>query len=156
MMVLPLGSWMGSTDTLDDIAYLRDTRRLPRAEEVEARLPQGELEPRPEGSERVVFLPHFKRGFGLPASGFFRDFLEFFGLQPHHLGVGAIVQLSGFVTLCEGYQGVEPSIDLWVRFFSLKQQGPRAREMYECGAAVISKRWGADCPKMPLEDSAKK
>ena len=37
-------------------------------EEVEARLPQGEWEPRPEGSERVVFLPHFKRGFGLPAS----------------------------------------------------------------------------------------
>ena len=87
---------------------------------VAARLPRGEREPRPEGSERVVFLSHFKRGFGLPASGFFRDFLEFFGLQPHHLGVGAIVQLSGFVTLYEGYLGVEPSIDLWVRFFSLK------------------------------------
>ena len=68
MMVLPLGSWMGSTDTLDDIAYLRDTRRLPRAEEVEVRLPQAEREPRPEGSERVVFLRHFKRGFGLRAA----------------------------------------------------------------------------------------
>ena len=134
-MALPSGSWMGSPITLDDIAYLRDTRRLPRAEEVEAHPPQGEREPRPEGSEQVVFLPHFKRGFGLPASGFFRDFLEFFGLQPHHLGAGVIVQLSGFVTLCEGYLGVEPSIDLWVRFFSLKQQGPRAGEMSECGAA---------------------
>ena len=28
--------------------------------------------------------------------------------------------------------------------------------MSECGAAVISKRSGADCPKVPLEDSAKK
>ena len=28
--------------------------------------------------------------------------------------------------------------------------------MSQCGAAVISKRSGADCPKMPLEDSAKK
>ena len=68
----------------------------------------------------------------------------------------APVQLSGFVTLCEGYLGVEPSIDLWVRFFSLKQQGLRAGEMSKCGAAVISKRSGADCPKMPLEDSIKK
>ena len=63
------------------------------------------------------------------------------------------MQLSGFVTLCEGYLGVESSIDLWVRFFSLKQQGPRAGEMSECGAAAISKRSGADCPKMPPEDS---
>ena len=82
---------------------------------------------------------HFERGFGLPASTFFSDFLEFFGLQPHHLSVGAIMQLSGFVTLCEGYLGVEPSIDRWVRLFPLKQQGPRAGEMSECGAAVISK-----------------
>ena len=60
----------------------------------------------------MVFLPHFERGFGLSASTFFCAFLEFFGLQLHHLGAGAIVQLSGFVTLCEGYLGVEPTIDL--------------------------------------------
>ena len=111
---------MALTVTPDDIAYLRDTRRLPRAEEVEVRLPQGEREPRPEGSERVVFLPHFKCGFGLPASVFLRDSLEFFGPLPHHLGAGAIMQLSDFVTLCEGYLGVEPTIDLGVRFFSLE------------------------------------
>ena len=60
------------------------------------------------------------------------------------------MQLSGFVTLYDGYQGVEPSIDLWVHFFSLKQQGLRAGEMSECGAVVISKRSGADFPKMLL------
>ena len=155
-MALPSGSWMDSTVTLDDIAYLRTTRRLPGETKVAVRLPQGEREPRPEGTKRVVFFPHFKRGFNLPASTFFRDFLEFFGFQPHHLGAGAIVQLSGFVTLCEGYLGVEPSIDLWVRFFSLKQQGPRAGETSNYGAAAISKRPGADCPEMPLEDSANK
>ena len=66
------------------------------------------------------------------------------------------MQLSGFVTLCEGYLGVEPSIDLWVRFFALKQQGPKAGEMSSCGAAVICKRTGGVCPKMPLEDSTKR
>ena len=110
---------MGSTVTTDDITYLRSSRRLPRETDISVRLPHGEQRPRPEGQERVVFLTHFERGFGLPASTFFRGFLEFFGLQPHHLGAGAIVQLSGFVTLCEGYLGVEPTIDLWARFFSL-------------------------------------
>ena len=155
-MSLPSGSWMGSNVTSEDITQLRATRRLPRETDVGVRLPRGEQRPRPEGQERVVFLTHFERGFGLPASTFFRAFLEFFGLQPHHLGAGAIVQLSGFVTLCEGYLGVEPTIDLWARFFSLKQQGPSAGEFADCGAAVISKRSGADFPKIPLEDSAKK
>ena len=104
----------------------------------------------------MVFFPHFKRGFSLPASTFFHDFLEFFGLHHHYLGAGAIMQLSGFVTLCEGYLGVAPSIDLWAHFFSLKQQGPTVGEFSDCGATVISKQSGADCPKIPLEDSAKK
>ena len=147
---------MGSNVTSEDITQLQVTRRLPRETDVSVRLPRGEQRPRPEGQERVVFLTHFERGFGLPASTFIRAFLEFFGLQPHHLGAGAIVQLSGFVTLCEGYLGVEPTIDLWARFFSLKQQGPSAGEFADCGAAVILKRSGADFPKIPLEDSAKK
>ena len=120
-MVLPLGSWMGSNITPEDITQLRASRCLPRETNVGVRLPRGEQRPRPEGQERVIFLTHFERRLGLPVSTFFRAFLEFFGLQLHHLGAGAIVQLSGFVTLCEGYLGVEPTIDLWARFFSLKQ-----------------------------------
>ena len=61
---------MGSNVTADDITQLWASRRLPR----------GEQRPWPEGQERVVFLTHFERGFGLPASTFFRAFLEFFGL----------------------------------------------------------------------------
>ena len=76
------------------------------------RLPRGEQRPQPQGTERVVFLPHFERGFGLLASTFFHTFLEFFRLHPHHLDVGAIVQLSDVITLCKGYLGVEPTIDL--------------------------------------------
>ena len=99
-MSLPSGSWMGSNVTSEDITQLRTTRRLPREMDVGVRLPRSVQRPRPEGQERVVFLTHFERGFGLPASTFFRAFLEFFGLQPHHLGAGTVVQLLGFVTLC--------------------------------------------------------
>ena len=103
---------MGLNVTSEDITQLRATRRLPWETDVSVRLPWGEQRPRPQGQECVVFLTHFERGFGLPASTFFHAFLEFFGLQPHHLGAGAIVQLSGFMTLCEGYLGVKPTVDL--------------------------------------------
>ena len=71
---------MGSNVTTEDITRIRASRRLPRETDVGVRLPRGEQRPRPEGQERVVFLTHFERGFGLPASTFFRAFLEFFGL----------------------------------------------------------------------------
>ena len=38
----------------------------------------------------------------------------------------------------------------------MKQQGPSTGQFADCGAAVISKWSGADFPKIPLEDSAKK
>ena len=155
-MALLSGSWMGSTINAEDITYLRNIRRLPRETEGVVCLPEGEQEPRLEGTERVVFYSHIKRGFGLPASHFLCTFLVFFGLQPHHLGANTILQPSGFVTLCEGYLGAEPLIDLWVRFFALKQQGPKAGEISSCGATIFYKWTGGGCPKMPLGDSTKK
>ncbi|KAK1607889.1 hypothetical protein QYE76_031562 [Lolium multiflorum] len=56
--------------------------------------------------ECVVFGAHFDRGLGLPASSFFRRFLEYFGLQPQHLPANAFVQLSCFVAFMEGYAGL--------------------------------------------------
>ena len=79
-MSLPSGSWMGSNVTIEDIAHLWASRRLPWETDVAVRLPRSEQRPQPEELERVVFLTHFERGFGLPASTFFRTFLEFFGL----------------------------------------------------------------------------
>jgi hypothetical protein len=38
----------------------------------------------------VVFFEHFQRGFALPAS----NFLDHFHLQPHHIGVNAMMTLS--------------------------------------------------------------
>jgi hypothetical protein len=36
--------------------------------------------PAPEPTERVVFISHFERGFALPVSDFFWDFLDNYGL----------------------------------------------------------------------------
>ena len=66
------------------------------------------------------------------------------------------MQLAGFVTLCEGYVGLLPYVELWCRMFYLKQQGPAAGVMSECGVAVPVTRMAGPFPKLPLEDSAKK
>ena len=46
-MALPLGSWMGTNVTVEDIAYLRSSRRLPREMEVAVRLPRGKQRQQP-------------------------------------------------------------------------------------------------------------
>ena len=116
--VVRSGVWDGSEVDDDHIELLRKTRRLPGANLVRARaVPAREISQAPEEGERVIFRLHLMRGLGLPASGFFHSFLEFHGLQPHHLTPNTVVLLAAFATLCEGFLGVLPTIELWGEFF---------------------------------------
>jgi hypothetical protein len=49
----------------------------------------------------VVFYDHFPWGFALPVSSFLHRFLDHFCLQPHHIGVNAMMMLAVFATLCD-------------------------------------------------------
>ena len=112
--VVHSGTWDGSEVHDDHIDFLHMTRRLPGKDFVRVSLaPKKEISPALEEGERVVFRPYCLRGLGHPASGFFRGILEFYGLQPHHLTPNTVVLLSAFVTLCEGFIGVLPTIELW-------------------------------------------
>ncbi|KAK1680015.1 hypothetical protein QYE76_040863 [Lolium multiflorum] len=146
------GSWRGSYMHDDDIERLVRLRRIPR--EVVTRAPGEEVEPKPEPGERVVFGAHLDRGLGLPASRFFRRFLEFFGLQPHHLPANACVLLSCYVAFMEGYAGLWPDVEFWSRLFYLKSQMTEGR-LRTCGAASIYPRAGSLFPKIPTVDSVK-
>ena len=68
----------------------------------------------------MIFYSHCLRDVGLPASGFFHAFLDFYQLQPHHLTPNTVVLLSAFVSLCEGFLGVLPTIELWGELFQSK------------------------------------
>ena len=59
-----------------DLLRLRRALKIPPS--VEVRAPGDENAPEPQPGECVVFTSHFARGFGLPVSGFFRRFLDFF------------------------------------------------------------------------------
>ncbi|KAK1614727.1 hypothetical protein QYE76_020244 [Lolium multiflorum] len=98
------------------------------------------------------FGAHLDRGLGLPASTFFRRFLDHFGLQPHHLPANACVLLSCYVAFMEAYAGLWPDIDFWSRLFYLKAQtGPpaglwRRLDLHPARYAF---------PKIPTVDSVK-
>ncbi|KAK1669887.1 hypothetical protein QYE76_058046 [Lolium multiflorum] len=136
----------------DDIERLVRLRRIPA--EVITRAPGDELEPVPNPGERVVFGAHFDRGFGLPASNFFRQFLNYFGLQPHHLPANACILLSCYVAFMEGYAGLWPDVDFWSRLFFIKAQTTDG-QLRACGAASIYSRPGTPFPKIPTVDLVK-
>ncbi|KAE8809453.1 hypothetical protein D1007_13973 [Hordeum vulgare] len=134
---------------------------LPPVELVAACIPGGEGSPAPQAGEVVVFPEHFACGFGLPASDFFFGFLEHFDMQLHHLEANTVLQLAAYVTLCEGFLGIEPRLDLWRRLFFFKQQSvpdgtAGSKRMTDCGAALIHHRTASGFPKLPLQDSVKK
>ncbi|KAE8773066.1 hypothetical protein D1007_54849 [Hordeum vulgare] len=160
------GAWLGSEICQGHINALRHHRLLPPVSQVLVRIPGAETAPKPAAGEVVVFNEHFYRGFGLLASSFFSEWLHFFGLQPHHLAPNAILQLSAFVVLCEGFLGIEPRHDLWRSLFFFKQQsiamekaeveklaGPRP--MTSCGAALVHHRLKSGFPQLPLQESIK-
>ncbi|KAK1650894.1 hypothetical protein QYE76_068699 [Lolium multiflorum] len=138
------GAWMGSSVSQYEIDWLYRSRRIP--EGVTCRLPGDEIEPVLEPGERVVFLAHFERGFGLPVSSFFRDFLDFYKLQPHHLPGNAIFYLSCYVTFMEAYIGIRPTRETFARFFALRinsVQGldiPKPKPPVQCGSCIIGSR----------------
>jgi hypothetical protein len=113
-------TWEGSDVILSEIDWLMKTQRIP--EGVQCRLPAGEVVLKPLEGEIVVFVTHFEHGFGLPTSGFFRDFLDFYGLQPHHMTANAAVILAAFAALYEGYAGIHPFVYAWAKYFQHRKQ----------------------------------
>ncbi|KAE8815009.1 hypothetical protein D1007_07724 [Hordeum vulgare] len=160
------GAWLGSDIDEGHIDALRHHRLLPPASQVSVRLPSSETAPATATGEVVVFVEHFYRGFGLLASSFFTEWLQYFGLQPHHLVPNAILQLASFLVLCEGFVGIEPHVDLWRSLFFFKQQSiamekskveklKGSRPLTPCGAALVHHRLKSAFPQMPLQDSIK-
>ncbi|KAE8787213.1 hypothetical protein D1007_38827 [Hordeum vulgare] len=160
------GACLGSEICQGHIDALRHHRLLPPVSQVLVRIPGAETAPTHAAGDVIVFNEHFYRGFGLPASSFFSEWLHFFGLQPHNLAPNAILQLSAFLVLCKGFLGIEPRLDLWRSLFFFKKQsiamekaeleklaGPRP--MTPCRAALVHHRSKSGFPQLPLQESIK-
>ncbi|KAE8810949.1 hypothetical protein D1007_12304 [Hordeum vulgare] len=83
-----------------------------------------------------------------------------FGLQQHHLAANTVLQLAAYITLYEGFLGIELRLDLWRRLFFFKQQsvpdgtvGTKRMTVYD--ATLVHHRTLSGFPKLPLQDSVK-
>lgn len=152
------GSWRGSIVTAGDLEKIRSMGFIGSVMATETRLaPEGEVVPNPRGGEWVVFADHIHRGMGFAVSPFFRELLDFFGLQPHHLGANAVAQLCYFMATCEVYLGTKPSIGLFVRWchFRSRYKEGAGGPMVDCGSAAIYSRSTNGLPKLPLPDTVR-
>lgn len=138
-----------------DILRLRCANRMPH--DMAYRVPGDEVLPEPQPGDRVVFTTQFSRGFAMPVSRFFRNFLDHFGIQPHHLGPNASMLLSTFATFCEGYLGMRPTVVLWTRLCHFRSQVVSVGKVItSCGAVSIyaNQNVGHPSPK-PLQSVKK-
>jgi hypothetical protein len=157
---LSRSNWVGSDADIQDMIWLVKSHRI--AKGTRCRPPGKDVQPNLKAGELVVFLSHFERGFGLPLSDFGVEFFDHFDLQPHHLTANAILILSCFVTFCEAYLGVWPSLEIFKLFFQFRKQtypapGKPASDKIttEVGGCTIMPRANSDFPRIPCLESAK-
>jgi hypothetical protein len=75
------------------------------------------------GGRYVMACPMcYERGFNVSSHQFLYSLLQFYGLELHDLTPLGILHMYAFVTLCEGYMGIEPHFDLWNYFFRARLQ----------------------------------
>jgi hypothetical protein len=116
----------------------------------------GHAYPQENEGELVVFSPFFECGFGLPAGAFFRDLLEFYGIEQHQLNPNSVLQIAIFIYLCEGYLGIAPHFDLFRYLFYFKGY-PNNKSPGEVRGAGLQLRNGKakEYIHVPLNESNK-
>ena len=72
-----------------------------------------------------MFAAFLYRGLSLPAHEFLRGLLFTYGVQLWQLTPNSILHLAIFITLCEGFLGVEPHFGLWKRIFAIKRHSSK-------------------------------
>ena len=66
----------------------------------------------------MVFIAHFKCGFGVFSSKFLEWIYRHYGIELVHLLPNMVAMLSVFAFFCEAWQGTKPYLDLWHHFYS--------------------------------------
>jgi hypothetical protein len=67
----------------------------------------------PEVDEIMSFLAFHERGLGYLAHPFLLDLLNQWEVELQHLNPNGVLHIAGFITLCEGYVGIDPHMNLF-------------------------------------------
>ena len=80
----------------------------------------GEDFPQPRPSKMVMFVDFHVRGLGFPVHNFFHGLLHVLGIELQHLNPNGVLQVAGFVVVCEGFLGINPHASLFLRVFEIR------------------------------------
>jgi hypothetical protein len=86
-----------------------------------------------------MFTRFAERGLSLPASDFFKEILEYYGIEYLNLNPNGIFHTSVFVHFCEAFLRIKPHWVLFRKFFRVKPQ-PSANNPRVVGGAGIQMR----------------
>jgi len=103
-----------------------------RTDTVEWLVPGHEDAPALPDGYVVSFVLFHEHGLAVPLHPFFRGLLHHYQIELQHLNPNGIQHITAFITMCEGYLGIEPYFELWRYFFSItlikkKQRGQETR-----------------------------
>ena len=87
-------------------------------EVVHWRAPRREDFSQPRPGEVISILAFHERGLGYPTHWFLRGLLNESGLELQHLNPTGVLHITGFVTVCETFLGMEPHVDFFRWLFS--------------------------------------
>ena len=114
-----------------------------------------ETRPDPEDNEVVMMKSHVERGLSLPPSDFFSEAMLFYAVNPQHLSPNAILTLSGFQALHEGYLGVRPTMELFEYYYMAKRMPVELNIMRTCGSMCFKIRPNRRYPEIPGHESVR-
>ena len=148
---VPQCDWERTAFTTRDEGKLRRAGVVP---DVDGNIiiPGNESRPSPPAGYAVMFMAFLFRGLSLPAHEFLRGILFTYGVQIWQLAPNSILQLAIFITLCEGFLGIEPHFGLWKKIFWLKRHS-NAADPYVLGGVGFSVRQDVKYFKFPLKES---
>jgi hypothetical protein len=127
--------WRPSTveSQLEDLAV---KGLLPPKAVVHWRAPPVEHEePHPDPRKIVSFLAFHEHGLGYPAHPFLLGLLNEWEVELQHRNPNGVLHIIGFVTLYEGFLGIDPHASLFRAFF-------RGRSLTVKGDPLPAPVWG--------------
>lgn len=112
--------WPTPMTTEMDLGLLVAQGLLPQKVFSNYELPGEHVVPTPSPDQAILFVHFVRSGLCYPPSDFFLEFLQFYGLQTHHLALNGVLYLSAFAHLCEVFISIPPCLLLFHHFFRLK------------------------------------
>jgi hypothetical protein len=119
----PRREWKKSKTKTEDLLALLNSGFIREKEMHSWRAAAGDPYPMEKSEDDIpMFVRFVERGLALPASGFFKGLLGYYGVEYVNLNPNSIFHTAVFIHFCEAFLGIKPHWILFRKFFRVKLQ----------------------------------